>query len=59
MEALENNQRQLEPHTLYQGQPMEFVQHWRDVDELSWPRHNTRRGVLHRLQHPQQPTTDA
>ena len=27
MEALENNQRQLEPHTLYHGQPMEFVQH--------------------------------
>ena len=25
MEALENNQRQLEPHTLYHGQPMEFV----------------------------------
>ena len=35
MEALEHNQRQLEPHTLYHGQPMEFVQHWRDVDELS------------------------
>jgi len=35
MEALENNQRQLEPHTLYHGQPMEFVQHWRDVVELS------------------------
>jgi len=27
MEALENNQRQLEPHTLYHGQPMEFIQH--------------------------------
>jgi len=36
MEALENNQRQLEPHTLYHGQPMELiVQHWRDVVELS------------------------
>jgi len=35
MEALENNQRQLEQHTLYHGQPMEFVQHWRDVVELS------------------------
>jgi len=31
MEPLENNQCQLEPHTLYHGQPMEFVQHWRDV----------------------------
>jgi len=39
MEALENNQRQLEPHTLYHGQPMEIVQHWRDVVELS-PRHS-------------------
>jgi len=35
MEALENNQRQLEPHKLYHGQPMEIVQHWRDVVELS------------------------
>jgi len=35
MEALENNQRQLEPHTLHHGQQMEFVQHWRDVVELS------------------------
>ena len=35
VEALENNQRQLEPHTLYHGQPMELVQHWRDVVELS------------------------
>ena len=35
MEALENNQRQLEPHMLYHRQPMELVQHWRDVDELS------------------------
>ena len=35
MEALENNQRQLEPHTLYHGQPMERVQHLRDVVELS------------------------
>jgi len=33
MEALENNQRQLEPHTLYHGQPMEFIQH--DVDTTS------------------------
>jgi len=58
MEALVNNQRQFEPHTLYHGQPMELVQHWRDVVELSGPHHNTRRGVLHRLQLPQQPTTD-
>jgi len=35
MEALENNQRQLELHTLYHGQPMEFVQHRRDAVELS------------------------
>jgi len=35
VEALVNNQRQLEPHTLYHWQPMEFVQHWRDVDKLS------------------------
>jgi len=36
MEALENNQRQLEPHTLCHGQPMVLiVQHWRDVVELS------------------------
>jgi len=35
MEALENNQRQLEPHTLCHWQPVEFVQHWRDVVELS------------------------
>jgi len=35
MEALVNNQRQFEPHTLYHGQPMELVQHWRDVVELS------------------------
>ena len=42
MQELKNNQCQLEPHTLCHGQPMEFVQHWRDVVELSRPRHNTR-----------------
>jgi len=35
MQELKNNQCQLEPHTLCHGQPMEFVQHWRDVVELS------------------------
>jgi len=35
MEALENNQRQLELQTLYHGQPMEFVQRRRDEVELS------------------------
>ena len=34
MEALEDNQLQLEPHTLYRGQPMEVVQHWRDVEAI-------------------------
>ena len=61
MEALKNNQRQLEPHGAHAvpWQTMEFVQHWRDVVEPSWPHHNTRCGVLHRLQLPQQPITDA